>query len=179
MANDALLRLERVTKRFPGGTLGLDAIDLTVAEGEFLSLLGPSGCGKTTTLRVVAGFETPTEGRLVLDGRDVTALKPHARPVNTVFQDYALFPHMTVAENVDFGLSLRKIPPQTAAAPWREALARVGLAEKASSRVQALSAASASGWRSPAPSCASPACSSSTSRCRHSTRTCANACSLN
>ncbi len=139
MANDGLLRLEAVTKRFPGGTLGLDAIDLAIAEGEFLSLLGPSGCGKTTTLRVIAGFETPTEGRLTLDGQDITALKPHARPVNTVFQDYALFPHMSVAENVDFGLSLRRIPAADRRRIVAEALVRVGLSEKASARVQALS----------------------------------------
>src|SRR5947199_1293579 len=109
MARESLLALEKITKRFPGGVVGLDGIDLEVAAGEFLSLLGPSGCGKTTTLRVIAGFENPTGGRVRLDGRDVTALRPFDRPVNTVFQDYALFPHLDVEENVGFGLSVRKI----------------------------------------------------------------------
>ena len=139
MANDALLRLDGVTKRFPGGTLGLDRFTLDIAEGEFLSLLGPSGCGKTTTLRVIAGFEAPTEGTLSLDGRDITALRPFARPVNTVFQDYALFPHMNVTENVEFGLSLRRISSAERRRRVSDALARVGLSDKASERVQQLS----------------------------------------
>ncbi|WP_165644799.1 ABC transporter ATP-binding protein, partial [Oharaeibacter diazotrophicus] len=139
MATDALLRLEAVSKRFPGGTLGLDAVDLDIAEGEFLSLLGPSGCGKTTTLRVIAGFEAPTGGTVRLDGRDVTALRPFARPVNTVFQDYALFPHMDVSENVGFGLSLRPIAAGERRRRVADALERVGLADKAGQRVQALS----------------------------------------
>ena len=139
MANDALLRLDGVSKRFPGGTLGLDRFTLDIAEGEFLSLLGPSGCGKTTTLRVIAGFEAPTEGTLSLDGRDITALRPFARPVNTVFQDYALFPHMNVTENVEFGLSLRRISSAERRRRVSDALARVGLSDKASERVQQLS----------------------------------------
>ena len=139
MANDALLRLDGVSKRFPGGTLGLDRFTLDIAEGEFLSLLGPSGCGKTTTLRVIAGFEAPSEGMLLLDGRDITALRPFARPVNTVFQDYALFPHMNVAENVDFGLSLRRISSAERRRRVVDALARVGLSDKAGQRVQSLS----------------------------------------
>jgi spermidine/putrescine transport system ATP-binding protein len=139
MANDALLRLDGVSKRFPGGTLGLDCFTLDIAEGEFLSLLGPSGCGKTTTLRVIAGFEAPTEGTLLLDGRDITALRPFARPVNTVFQDYALFPHMNVAENVAFGLSLRPMAAAERRRRVADALARVGLSDKAGERVQSLS----------------------------------------
>ncbi len=139
MANEALLRLERVSKRFGGGIVGLDDISLDIAEGEFLSLLGPSGCGKTTTLRVIAGFESPTAGRLLIDGRDITALRPFARPVNTVFQDYALFPHMNVSENVEFGLSLRAMASAERKRRASEALARVGLSDKAGQRVQALS----------------------------------------
>lgn len=139
MANDALLRLERVSKRFVGGAVGIDDISLDIAEGEFLSLLGPSGCGKTTTLRVIAGFESPTAGRLLIDGRDITALRPFARPVNTVFQDYALFPHMNVSENVDFGLSLRAMAGAERKRRVGDALARVGLSDKAGQRVQALS----------------------------------------
>ncbi|SFO99658.1 spermidine/putrescine transport system ATP-binding protein [Mesorhizobium sp. NFR06] len=136
---DALVRLENVSKIFPGGIVGLDAVDLDIAAGEFLTLLGPSGCGKTTSLRVIAGFESPTSGKVLLDGRDITGLRPFERPVNTVFQDYALFPHMDVAENVGFGLSLRKLSGADQARRVREALDMVGLADKLRARVSELS----------------------------------------
>jgi spermidine/putrescine transport system ATP-binding protein len=139
MAPEPLLRLERLSKRFPGGVVGLDTVDLDIFPGEFVSLLGPSGCGKTTSLRVIAGFEAPSEGRVLLDGRDITGLRPYDRPVNTVFQDYALFPHMDVAENVGFGLTLRKIDAATRAKRVREALELVGLSEKVGARVSELS----------------------------------------
>lgn len=102
------LELIDVRKDFPGFT-ALDDMDLHIPAGEFFALLGPSGCGKTTTLRIVAGLETPTQGQVLLGGQDVTSMKPHERPVNTVFQSYALFPHMTILENVAFGLRQRKI----------------------------------------------------------------------
>jgi putative spermidine/putrescine transport system ATP-binding protein len=102
------VRLEGVVKRF-GSVVAVDGISLDVREGEFFSMLGPSGSGKTTCLRMIAGFEEPTEGRIYLDGRDVSRLAPYDRDVNTVFQDYALFPHMTVEENVAYGLMVRKI----------------------------------------------------------------------
>jgi ABC-type Fe3+/spermidine/putrescine transport system ATPase subunit len=98
--------LEKVTKRF-GDVIAVDALDLEVAHGEFLSLLGPSGCGKTTTLRLIAGFEQPDEGALRIDGRDVAGLPPYKRDVNTVFQSYALFPHLSVQDNVAYGLRQR------------------------------------------------------------------------
>ena len=88
----------------------MDGIHLIVHEGEFLTLLGPSGCGKTTTLMMMAGFETPTEGRIVIDGQDVTHQPAFQRPLNTVFQNYALFPHMTIFDNVAFGLRMRRLP---------------------------------------------------------------------
>ena len=94
--------LEGLTKRF-GDHLAVDGIDLRIGGGEFFSLLGPSGCGKTTTLRMIAGFEEPTDGRVLIDGVDVSRTGPERRPVNTVFQSYALFPHLTVAENVALG----------------------------------------------------------------------------
>ena len=97
------LVLEGVTKRF-GDFAAVDDLDLTVPAGSFFALLGPSGCGKTTTLRMVAGLETPTAGTIMLSGQDISRLKPYRRPVNTVFQSYALFPHMSIAENVAFGL---------------------------------------------------------------------------
>jgi putative spermidine/putrescine transport system ATP-binding protein len=102
------VRLERVTKRF-GDVAAVDSIDLDVRDGEFFSMLGPSGSGKTTMLRMIAGFELPTEGRILLHGRDVTRLAPFERDVNTVFQDYALFPHMTVGQNVEYGPMVKKV----------------------------------------------------------------------
>jgi spermidine/putrescine transport system ATP-binding protein len=102
------LRLEGVTKRF-GDFTAVDDLTLTVPEGSFFALLGPSGCGKTTTLRMVAGLEDPTVGAVRIGDRDITRLRPYKRPVNTVFQSYALFPHLTVAENVAFGLKRRKV----------------------------------------------------------------------
>ena len=103
------VRLEGVVKRF-GDVVAVDGVDLDVREGEFFSMLGPSGSGKTTCLRMIAGFETPTAGRIALGGKYVTGLAPYEREVNTVFQDYALFPHMTVADNVGYGLMVRKVP---------------------------------------------------------------------
>ncbi len=100
-----------MSKRF-GDFEAVRGIDLDVRDGEFFSLLGPSGSGKTTCLRMIAGFELPSEGRIMLQGRDVTRLAPYERDVNTVFQDYALFPHMNVVENVEYGLMVRKVPKQ-------------------------------------------------------------------
>ncbi len=103
------VRLEHVEKRY-GDVIAVDGIDLDVRDGEFFSMLGPSGSGKTTTLRMIAGFELPTAGRILLHGADVTAVPPFDRDVNTVFQDYALFPHMSVGENVAYGLMVKKVP---------------------------------------------------------------------
>jgi putative spermidine/putrescine transport system ATP-binding protein len=103
------VRLEGVRKLY-GDVVAVAGIDLEIAEGEFFSLLGPSGSGKTTTLRMIAGFERPDSGRVMLDGRDVSGSPPYERDVNTVFQDYALFPHMNVADNVGYGLMIRKVP---------------------------------------------------------------------
>jgi spermidine/putrescine transport system ATP-binding protein len=139
MANNPLLRLDHVSKIFDTGTIGLDNITLDIAHGEFVSLLGPSGCGKTTSLRVMAGFEAPTNGRVLLDGKDITALRPYDRPLNTVFQDYALFPHMNVAENVGFGLSLRKLSNAETEKKVTDALELVGLGDKIRARVSMLS----------------------------------------
>jgi putative spermidine/putrescine transport system ATP-binding protein len=126
-AGPAAVRLEHLVKRFTGevgrrvarsvdaapgadSVTAVDGIDLEIRDGEFFSMLGPSGSGKTTTLRMIAGFELPTEGRVFLHGQDVTMRAPFERDVNTVFQDYALFPHMTVGDNVGYGLMIRKVP---------------------------------------------------------------------
>ena len=141
---DVAVRLEGIVKRFgdddagrrvakavDGGgvfpVVAVDGIDLDVMDGEFFSMLGPSGSGKTTTLRMIAGFEIPTEGRILLHGQDVTTVPPFDRDVNTVFQDYALFPHMSVGDNVGYGLMVRKVPKPERAAESTEALRMVRL----------------------------------------------------
>src|SRR5579864_9028053 len=98
-----LLRIEDLSKRF-GSTAAVDQLSLDIYQGEFFALLGPSGCGKTTLLRLIAGFERPDSGRILLDGVDLAAVPPHHRPVNMMFQNYALFPHLNVEANVAFGL---------------------------------------------------------------------------
>ena len=112
---------------------------LTIDEGEFFSLLGPSGCGKTTTLRMIAGFEVPDEGRIVLQGRDVTAFAPNKRPLNMVFQQYALFPHMSVHDNVAFGLKVKRVPRREHGDRIREILRVVALEGLERRRPQQLS----------------------------------------
>ncbi len=108
-ATDAAISLQEVRKSF-GRVVAVGGISLDIADGEFLTLLGPSGCGKTTTMRMIAGFEEPDEGRILLRGRDVVGVPPNKRDVNMCFQHYALFPHMSVQENVEYGLKLRKVP---------------------------------------------------------------------
>jgi len=125
MATPAV-RLEGVEKRY-GDVVAVDGIDLDVRDGEFFSMLGPSGSGKTTTLRMIAGFERPTAGRVLLHGRDVTDTPPFNRDVNTVFQDYALFPHLSVGDNVAYGLMVRKVPRAERTARVTEALRMVRL----------------------------------------------------
>lgn len=103
------VELKQVSKHF-GSVVAVDRVSLAIEDGEFFSLLGPSGCGKTTTLRLIAGFELPTEGEVYIGGQLQGEIPPYRRPVNTVFQNYALFPHMTVYENIAFGLQMRKVP---------------------------------------------------------------------
>jgi putative spermidine/putrescine transport system ATP-binding protein len=122
-----IVQLEDVAKAY-GGAVALSKLDLSVRTGEFFTLLGPSGSGKTTTLRLIAGFERPDQGRILLDGADVANLPPFARAVNTVFQDYALFPHLTLVENVAYGLRAKKKRKAQAHAEAEAALAAVQLA---------------------------------------------------
>src|ERR671934_961168 len=120
------ISLDRVSKRF-GRVAAVNDVTLTIREGEFFSLLGPSGCGKTTTLRMVAGFETPDEGRVLLHGNDVTSVAPNRRPVNMVFQQYALFPHMSIYDNIAFGLKVKRVPRDEHRERVREMLRVVAL----------------------------------------------------
>jgi putative spermidine/putrescine transport system ATP-binding protein len=120
------IRLSGLSKRY-GDVVAVDAIDLEITRGEFFTLLGPSGSGKTTTLRMIAGFEVPDAGSVALAGVDVTRIPPYDRDVNTVFQDYALFPHMSVAENVEYGLRVKKVPRADRERRRREALEMIRL----------------------------------------------------
>ena len=122
----AFLELDGLGKRF-GSHVAVDHLSLQVEKGEFVSLLGPSGCGKTTTLQMIAGFVEPSAGAIRLEGRDLLAVKPARRGLGIVFQSYALFPHMTVAENVSFGLEMQKVPAAERATRVAETLQLVGL----------------------------------------------------
>jgi putative spermidine/putrescine transport system ATP-binding protein len=124
----ASVRLERLSKSFDGIKRAVDGVDLAIAAGEFFALLGPSGCGKTTTLRMIAGFETPDEGRIHVGGADVTDVPVHRRDLGMIFQSYALFPHRSVAENVAFGLRMRGLARRDIAAAVARALKQVALA---------------------------------------------------
>jgi putative spermidine/putrescine transport system ATP-binding protein len=134
----AAVSLRGLTKRF-GAVTAVDGIDLDIAEGEFFSMLGPSGSGKTTVLRMVAGFEAPSAGAVLLRGRDVTAESPSVRDVNTVFQDYALFPHMSVRENVEYGLRVKRVDRSERRTRGEEALETVRLASYGDRRPHELS----------------------------------------
>jgi spermidine/putrescine transport system ATP-binding protein len=137
-AGDPTVRLERVSKHF-GELVAVKELDLDIGRGEFFTMLGPSGCGKTTTLRMVAGFEQPTAGRVLIEGSDVAGLPSYKRPTNTVFQSYALFPHLSVRDNVAFGLRRKKVPKDEIAQRVESELERVGLAAEINRRPNQLS----------------------------------------
>src|ERR1700682_2609577 len=133
------LDLVGLTKVFPGGTVAVESVDLHIDHGEYVVLLGPSGCGKTTTLRMIGGHEFPSEGDIVLDGQSLVGLAPHRRPTTTVFQHFALFPHRTVLENVEFGLKMHGVGKDARRAQAFTALEMVGLVELADRKPAALS----------------------------------------
>src|SRR5690348_11358446 len=133
-----LVRFERVSKRF-GALAAVDDLTLDIAQNEFFALLGPSGCGKTTLLRMLAGFEMPSAGRILLDGSDIAAVPPHRRPVNMMFQSYALFPHLNVESNVGFGLRQENVSRKEIAARVDEMLALVRLTGYGKRRIGQLS----------------------------------------
>ena len=109
MTENSIIELKNVSKHYDSTNV-VDNFNLKIKKGEFVTFLGPSGCGKTTTLRMIAGFELPDEGQILLNGEDISYLPPYKRPVNTVFQKYALFPHLDVYDNIAFGLKLKKVP---------------------------------------------------------------------
>src|SRR3979490_45636 len=125
----ASIDFDGVSKRFPNGTLAVDDMNLTVSDGEFMVFVGPSGCGKTTALRMVAGLEDITSGILRIGGKEANDESPKERDIAMVFQNYALYPHMTVAENIGFALKLRKLPKDQLNAKVREAAEILGLTD--------------------------------------------------
>jgi spermidine/putrescine transport system ATP-binding protein len=133
------VELTGVTKRFGDDVVAVSELDLTINDGEFFSLLGPSGCGKTTTLRMIAGFEFPTEGSVRVHGSEMGLKPPNQRPINTVFQSYALFPHMTVTENVAFGLNMKKVEKSEVQKRVGRVLDQVQLSKRADARPSQLS----------------------------------------
>ncbi|HEX7120649.1 MAG TPA: sn-glycerol-3-phosphate ABC transporter ATP-binding protein UgpC [Longimicrobiales bacterium] len=135
----AAVTLERLTKVYDGGAVAVKELDLEIRDGEFLVLVGPSGCGKSTTLRMIAGLEAPTSGRIRIGARDVTDAAPGERDIAMVFQNYALYPHMTVRENLAFGLRVRKTPKAEVERRVREVAATLGLSELLGRRPAALS----------------------------------------
>jgi putrescine transport system ATP-binding protein len=138
MTDTSIVRIEGVSKRF-GTVTAVDNVDLVIERGELFALLGSSGCGKTTLLRLLAGFETPDAGRLIIDGQDMTGVPPHRRPINMMFQSYALFPHMNVAENVGYGLRREGLPKPEIAARVAAVLEQVRLSDHAARRPAQLS----------------------------------------
>ena len=138
MSKDIVISLQHLSKSYDGKKV-LDDINLDIREGEFVTLLGPSGCGKTTTLRLIAGFLAPDEGRILLDGKDISSLPPYRRPFNTVFQRYALFPHLDVYDNIAFGLKLQKVPTDEIDKRVRRILKMVSMTDYESRDVESLS----------------------------------------
>ena len=167
--SEVSVSLQGVSKAFDD-FVAVREMDLDIAEGEFFTLLGPSGCGKTTTLRMIAGFEQPTTGAIKIDGADVAGLPAHKRPTNTVFQSYALFPHLSVGENVAFGLERKKVDKAEIKQPGR-GRARAGRPRAARSTGARTSspAACSSASRSPGRWSTCPRCCCSTSRSAPST----------
>ncbi len=165
---EPFLKLTGITKAFNGNQV-VKGVDLAFEKGEFVSLLGPSGCGKTTILRMIAGFELPTTGTIVVDGKDITSLPPNQRKIGMVFQAYALFPNMNVADNIGFGLKIAGMPRAERDARVEEMLKLIGLPgygkrfpfELSGGQQQRVALARALAPR--------PACCCSTSRCRRST----------
>ena len=133
-----IIEIQNITKSFPDKVV-LNDVSLKVKQGEFLTILGPSGCGKTTLLRLIAGFNSASSGKIILDGKDMTTIPPHERPVNTVFQRYALFPNYNVYDNIAFGLNLKKVDKKEIEQRVKRALKMVGMTDYEHRDVNSLS----------------------------------------
>ncbi len=138
MGNNHIIDIRHLSKSYDGKKV-LDDISLYIRKGEFVTLLGPSGCGKTTTLRMISGFVAPDEGTILLDGKDISSMPPYERPFNTVFQRYALFPHLDVYDNIAFGLKLQKVPEDEIDKRVRKVLKMVSMTDYEDRDVESLS----------------------------------------
>jgi len=173
-ADTAFLQIQDVVKDF-SGYKAVNHVSLDIAKGEIFALLGSSGCGKTTLLRMLAGFETPTSGRIVLNGQDLAGLPPYERPLNMMFQSYALFPHLSVWDNIAFGLRRDGLPKNEVGDRVEAMLKLVQLGKFAPSAGHTnCQAASSSGWRWPAAWPSNPRCCCWTNRWARWTRSCAS-----
>ena len=170
--NAKFLQIQDVVKDF-AGYKAVNNVSLDIAKGEIFALLGSSGCGKTTLLRMLAGFETPTSGRIVLNGQDLAGIAPYDRPLNMMFQSYALFPHLTVWDNIAFGLRRETGPRTRWPSASRRCSSSCNWASSASASRTSCRAASSSAWRWRAAWPSSRSCCCSTSRWARSTRSCA------
>jgi multiple sugar transport system ATP-binding protein len=168
--------LDHITKIYDNGFEAVSDLDLTIGDGELLVLVGPSGCGKTTALRMVAGLEEITKGEIRIGGRRVNEVPSRDRDIAMVFQSYALYPHMSVADNITFGLKLRRMPKQEVDARLARAAATLGLNDLLERRPRMLSGGQRQRVAMGGRSCATPRCSSWTSRCPTSTPSCGCRC---
>ncbi len=175
---EVLVKIDRVTKQFDE-TLAVDTVSLTINKGEIFALLGGSGSGKSTLLRMLAGFERPTEGRIFLDGQDITDLPPYERPINMMFQSYALFPHMSVAQNIAFGLKQDGLPKAEIDERVAEMLKLVHMTQYAKRKPHQLSGGQRQRWPWPVRWPSGRSCCCSTSRWARWTRSCARRCNWN
>jgi ABC-type Fe3+/spermidine/putrescine transport system ATPase subunit len=178
MTQPPLVAIEGVTKAY-GRITAVDNVSLAIPRNAFFALLGPSGCGKTTLLRMLGGFEHSTSGGILIDGEDMAGVQPNRRPVNMVFQSYAVFPHMTVAANIAYGLKVTGVPKAAIGPRVEEAIAMVRLDGMADASPTSSPAASASAWPWPGRSSSGRSCCCSTSRSRPSTRSSGRRCSSN
>lgn len=134
-----IIELKHISRTFDDGFRVVEDFNLTIQRGEFVTFLGPSGCGKTTTLRMIAGFDSPSDGELLLNGEDIKELPPNKRPINTVFQKYALFPHLNVFDNIAFGLKIKKLPKSEIVKKVKKVLEMVDLEGFEERKIQTLS----------------------------------------
>lgn len=148
---EPIVSMRNVSKKFPGGVIAVDNVSIDIAQNEFFALLGPSGCGKTTLLRMISGLETPTSGEIMIGGENMAYTPPNKRPTNMVFQSYAVFPHMTVAQNVGYGLKVTGVEASEITRRVAEGLEMVKLSHLADRKPDQMSVDSDSAWRLPAP----------------------------